>query len=388
MTESDPQIVAVAAHRPRELSEPLSHVDNVREVVQIDTSAGFIQRNVETVSKTRRAIVDHDPDALLFDCREAMGVLVALVCLWYGIPAVFRFKGNHWRGLAASYRPERGDGIVQLVQYYLGYFCNEVTYAIACGYIVVSEELKSIVLQRTGVSPEQVEVVHVPLEAERAAGTAESARTALDIDQEIVLVTVTNLKYEGKLAGVKTTVQGVQPVLSAHEDVAYVVAGGGTYQKDVEAFVKQTVTEPDVRDRIYTPGFIEDIADLYALADVFIYLSHIDGYPNVVLEAQEAGLPVVANSAFGMVEQITHEETGFLIDSTTPAAVEQTAQQLLEDDDKRQRVGQAARQRALTENNPAVIGQQLKEAVTRVTSSPTVNGGDSHDSRNTKTGWD
>ena len=56
------------------------------------------------------------------------------------------------------------------------------------------------------------------------------------------------------------------------------------------------------------------MADLYALADVFVYVSDLDGYPNVVLEAQTAGVPVVANDAHGMCDQITDGETGYLVD--------------------------------------------------------------------------
>ena len=48
--------------------------------------------------------------------------------------------------------------------------------------------------------------------------------------------------------------------------------------------------------------------------DVFLYTSDTDGLPNVLLEAIQAGFPVVASDAGGIGEVIVSESTGFLVD--------------------------------------------------------------------------
>jgi glycosyltransferase involved in cell wall biosynthesis len=47
--------------------------------------------------------------------------------------------------------------------------------------------------------------------------------------------------------------------------------------------------------------------------DAFLYTSHFDGLPNVLLEAMAAGLPVIASDVCGVGELIKTGETGFLI---------------------------------------------------------------------------
>jgi len=58
---------------------------------------------------------------------------------------------------------------------------------------------------------------------------------------------------------------------------------------------------------------IDEVDDRYNSADVSVYVSHLDGYSNAALEAQTTELPLVANDAHEMREQITVAETGVLV---------------------------------------------------------------------------
>ena len=148
------------------------------------------------------------------------------------------------------------------------------------------------------------------------------------------------------------------------EDVAYVVAGGGAYHADLVS--DRDALEPPVRDRTYAPGYLDGVEDLYALADAFVYVSHIDGYPKSVLESQLAGLPVAVNAAHGMVEQVDHGLTGLVLDEATPEAVVAAVERLLADPDERRALGDAARREVRRENNPAAVGTRLRGAVARI----------------------
>jgi len=67
-------------------------------------------------------------------------------------------------------------------------------------------------------------------------------------------------------------------------------------------------THPNVISR----GLIDDPAPYYPLMDVLVLPSHREGLPNVLLEAQAAGIPVVAAGATGNVDAVIHGETGLL----------------------------------------------------------------------------
>lgn len=364
-----PRVVAVTAHRHRELRAPLERVDVHSHVIELDPSAGFVVRNFQAVRQLRRAIRDHDPDVVLYDCRELTGVLVTLVCLLADVPTVFRFKGDYWRGLEDLYRPERGDGTRQWLRYQASRVANELTYAVAEGFVTVSEDLKRTVARRTGRDLEKVQTVPVPLDPERPSGTAARARSRFDVEADTVFLTVTNLSYQEKYKGVETAVKGMCSVLEAHDDVAYVVAAGGRYHEELIALLDEHVTDPDVRDRMYAPGFVDAVEDLYALADGFVYISHLDGYPNAVLEAQQSGLPVVANADFGMVEQVEDGQTGRLLADPTADDVASAVESLLADPSEGRRLGANARRSVQRENAPTVNGCQLVTALARITRS-------------------
>jgi glycosyltransferase involved in cell wall biosynthesis len=101
---------------------------------------------------------------------------------------------------------------------------------------------------------------------------------------------------------------------------------------------------------------------------VFVYLSHVDGCPRVVLDAPPSGLAVVANPVFGIVEQIDDGSTGRLLDDPDPSPDEVAAvvRELLADPEERERLGQNACYSVLAENDPAVIGRRLVSALDRI----------------------
>lgn len=368
-------VLVVTAERAHEVTTPLRRSDADLIAVEIDESASFLARNLATVRRTWWGIRAHDPDVVLLDASELLGCLAAVTTALAGVPLVHRFKGDNRRSLTDRHEIGR-DGVFSLLVLVASLFVNRITYALARGHVVVSRELKRVVVDRLRCDPDRVRVVHVPVDPDRFDNHSTRADTIAVgdggyhgdlpwLDSETVILTVTNLRYRGKLEGAKTVLDGVRPILADDENVAYVVAGAGRYHDDFLGYVDRTVADPSVRDRIHAPGFLEDIEALYRRADVLAYVSHIDGYPNAVLEAQLAEVPVVANDAHGMSEQITHGETGYLLDEPTPESVTRWIDHALNeaDDDG---VAARARQRLLRENDPETIGRDLTAALGQI----------------------
>ncbi len=66
-------------------------------------------------------------------------------------------------------------------------------------------------------------------------------------------------------------------------------------------------------DRIVVTGFVDEPARYYHLMDVFAFPSVREGFPNAVLEAAAAELPVVAFRATGTIDAVVDGVTGRLI---------------------------------------------------------------------------
>lgn len=58
----------------------------------------------------------------------------------------------------------------------------------------------------------------------------------------------------------------------------------------------------------------KELSKLYASSDVYLHAANADNYPNTILEAMSCGTPCIATSTGGVLEQITHGETGFLVE--------------------------------------------------------------------------
>lgn len=74
----------------------------------------------------------------------------------------------------------------------------------------------------------------------------------------------------------------------------------------------------------------DELADIYAAADIFVFPSLTDTFGNVILEGMASGIPAVGFDAPGPRDIIKPEKTGFLVHERTPAALAQNLALLIE----------------------------------------------------------
>jgi glycosyltransferase involved in cell wall biosynthesis/predicted metal-dependent phosphoesterase TrpH len=117
-----------------------------------------------------------------------------------------------------------------------------------------------------------------------------------------------NVLYVGRLTkekGVELLADAFLTARARDPRLHLVLAGGGP-EEDV------------LRDRLGDHAtflgwkYGDDLAQIYASADAFLFASCTDTFGNVVLEAQASGLPVVAVGEGGPATLIDHGETGLL----------------------------------------------------------------------------
>ncbi|ABI55494.1 TIGR03088 family PEP-CTERM/XrtA system glycosyltransferase [Alkalilimnicola ehrlichii MLHE-1] len=110
--------------------------------------------------------------------------------------------------------------------------------------------------------------------------------------------------------------------------------------------VARRLAEAGVADQAWLPGARDDVAAVMRALDLFVLPSLAEGICNTVLEAMACGLPVVATEVGGNPDLVRPGETGTLVPAGDPSTLARHLQAYLDDPERRQREGEAARARA------------------------------------------
>jgi glycosyltransferase involved in cell wall biosynthesis len=92
-------------------------------------------------------------------------------------------------------------------------------------------------------------------------------------------------------------------------------------------------------------GHREDVPDLLAAADLFVFPSLYEGMGGAVIEAMALGLPVVASDIPAMREVLEPGENALLVTPSDPAALADGVERLLADPVRLKRYAQRSRSR-------------------------------------------
>jgi glycosyltransferase involved in cell wall biosynthesis len=112
-----------------------------------------------------------------------------------------------------------------------------------------------------------------------------------------------------------------------------------------------TIERLDLRDEVALPGAVaqRDLIPVFQQADIFALAPFVtedgdrDGVPNVLVEAMACGLPVVSTAVSGIPELVADDRNGLLVAPHNPEALADALAALLDDRERRIRLGAEAR---------------------------------------------
>ena len=205
-------------------------------------------------------------------------------------------------------------------------------YAYAAAHrVVANSQAAAERLRLEGVAAEKIVVIPNGIDASLFAERQYRVRPR-------TIATVACLREEKRI---DVLLDAAPLILARHPDAEILIVGDGACRAELEARSRLN----GVTDRVKFLGHRDDVPAVLAGADLFVLPSRSEAFPNAIVEAMMAGLPVVASHVGGIPELVEDGRTGRLVPPGDATQLAAALIELLDHPDRAQQMGQTARRR-------------------------------------------
>jgi glycosyltransferase involved in cell wall biosynthesis len=142
--------------------------------------------------------------------------------------------------------------------------------------------------------------------------------------------------------GIDVLIEAVPQLLALDPEVQIEIGGAGSLQSTFE----RRIQDLGIGGHVALRGRIAhaEVPDFLCSLAVFAMPSRAESFGVAALEAQACGLPVVASNVGGLPEVVLDGETGLLVPPEQPQVLASALLRLIEDPQRRAKMGQAGRE--------------------------------------------
>ncbi len=220
--------------------------------------------------------------------------------------------------------------------------------------ITVSDADRSSALEYNLIAPEKIQIVHNgigPIDF----FTADEARGALNLSPVPLPLPLGEGRGEGfkgkltfgtvasfyKTKGLDVLLQAIAVLGKETRDKCqFVIIGDGPERRELEL----RIMNYELGNNVTLLGKISEAGRYLKAFDCLIMPSRKEGFPYALLEAIQAGLPIIATNVGGIPEALGN--AGILIDPENPQALTEAIVKIADDQEKRSVLSRLARERA------------------------------------------
>ncbi len=274
------------------------------------------------------AIRDFQPD--LFACHSTIAGLLGRFTMRNRIPTVFTAHG--WGFLPGA--PLLRRLILPTLERVAARFCSRI--------ICVSQNDLALA-RRHRIAPE-CKLVQIYNGVEIPSSESQrSLRSSSDSSVGMTMGNNINIFFIGRLAPPKDPFLLIRAVaqlpIALRDLVRVTIIGNGPQMPALRDLIRESQLENHVSLLGALPR-VEVLRRLEQEADIFVLISHFEGFPYSILEAMARGIPVIANNVGGIKEAVT-TNVGKLVDDQDSLVHALT--RIIQDPAERLRLGANAR---------------------------------------------
>ena len=291
-----------------------------------------LARELRAFRELRDLFVRERPDILHLNSSKAGG-LGALAGRTLGVPRIV-FTAH---GLPSNENRSLAQRVLLALLTWLTVLSSHAT-------IAVSRAIKSQ-LARYPFVARKLTVIHsgvppAPLFGRQEARAAlarmhESLGRAVS-SGDVWIGTVAEL-HESK--GVDYEIEAMDELVREHPNVRLLVLGEG----EERARLEQLISEKGLNSNVFLLGYVRAASRYLTAFDIFVLASHTEALSLALIEAGQAGLPVVATSVGGIPEVVRDMESGMLVRPRQPSEIARALSYLISNPEKCGQFGSALR---------------------------------------------
>lgn len=197
---------------------------------------------------------------------------------------------------------------------------------------VPSEPMRQFLIE-LGVEESKIEYFRRGVNAQHfdPSYRSEELRASYGLQDKKIILFVSRLVKEKEL---DTIIRTHRLFEERRSDVTFMITGDGPFKGYMEKRMPNAIfTGKQTK---------EELARLYATADVFLFPSTTETFGNVVLEAMASGLPVVAAAAGGPKGIVTRSDAGFVVEPKNETAFYEKISEIIDNPELHQKFGKNA----------------------------------------------
>ncbi len=181
---------------------------------------------------------------------------------------------------------------------------------------------------------------------------SDDIRKRYNIKEKYILLYVGRLAPEKDLKTLSVIMEKM-PV-QIKQNIHWLMVGDGP---NMEEWKERAIVQKNITLTGYLRG--EELAKIYAGADLFVFPSYTETFGNVVLESLACGTPAIVANAGGVAEIVEDNRTGRICEKSNADDFISAIHDLLVNDDERLKMGMEARTYALTKSWDVILDRLL-----------------------------
>ena len=278
-----------------------------------------------------------------------------------GIPIIYEVNGD----IAEEYRL-RGDTLPSL-HWSAIHFVTQQMFRYAGKVIAVNDVLMKRLTQRYHLQPNQICVIDNGARVDQFSQVENTNSKAFIAEHKltgkIIIIFVGTFK---PWHGLDLLIHAFGALADIHPEARLILVGDGPLLSEIE----KQVSENGLEEKVIFTGTVEPnlVPGLLSLADIAVLNPRVSGAstaqsPLKLFEYMAAGKAIVAPKIDYVEKILTDHENGLLITPDDVEALTCSLLELVENGQLRQRMGQAAQQKALQEHSWDQVARKIEQIV-------------------------